>query len=113
MTLRELLEIYERRRSEAERVGAMAPLAEVYRLVIEEIQGVQGSPGSGRWLSASEAAQILGMDRKTVAIWAAQGKFPGATKDEKTAEWHLPVASVFSSVRNDPQRPAAGRPGGR
>lgn len=40
MTLRELLATLERRAAEAEREGATAPVANVYRVVLEELRAV-------------------------------------------------------------------------
>lgn len=106
MSVAELIEVYERRRAEADRVRATAPLADVYRMVIEELRDLESGKASGRWLSAAEAAQILGVDRKTVAIWAAQGRFPGATKARATGDWSLPVAGVFAQKGAGPGPPA-------
>jgi excisionase family DNA binding protein len=64
----------ERRAAEAEREGATAPVANVYRLVLEEMQTVANASGSAvtngpqtdRLLSASEVARRLGVSRRYV-----------------------------------------------
>ena len=66
MTLPDLLADLERRAAEAERVGATAPLATVYRVLANELRAVQDMPGAAsgdgdRMLTAQEAAPLLGV----------------------------------------------------
>lgn len=67
MTLAELLANLERRAAEAEREGSSAPVANLYRLVLAELQALDAVPENGgvaaedRLLTAEEAARRLGV----------------------------------------------------
>jgi hypothetical protein len=70
VTLAELALTFERRAAEAEREGATAPVANVYRLVLEELRPLvpangNGSPTAGepvaeRLLTAGQVAELFG-----------------------------------------------------
>jgi predicted DNA-binding transcriptional regulator AlpA len=69
MTLGEFVAALERRAAEAEREGATAPVANVYRLVLDELRPLAVTKGSAtvsvpepdRLLTVAEAAAILGV----------------------------------------------------
>jgi predicted site-specific integrase-resolvase len=52
------------------------------------------------YLTASETAKVLQVDRATVSRWAKQGKFKDAVKKAKPPTWQIPLASVESLVKN-------------
>jgi len=51
-------------------------------------------------LTPGEAAQLLGVTRRTVIDWAAAGRFPGAWRtagsDKRGGNWRMPRASVLN-----------------
>jgi predicted site-specific integrase-resolvase len=51
------------------------------------------------YLTASETAKVLQVDRATVSRWAKQGKFPGAVKKDDPPTWQIPLASVESLLK--------------
>lgn len=73
MTLAELVGMLERRAAEAEREGATAPVANVYRLVLGELATLNGLNGPAptavapdRMLTAPEVAQRIRASRRFV-----------------------------------------------
>ncbi len=65
VSLTSLVQQFERRAAEAEAVGATAPVANVYRLVLEELKGVDAAPNRNtatedRLLDVRQAAARLG-----------------------------------------------------
>jgi predicted site-specific integrase-resolvase len=52
------------------------------------------------YLTATEAAKVLQVDRATVSRWAKQGKFKDAVKKEDPPTWQIPLASVESLLKN-------------
>ena len=99
MNLSELLADFERRRDEAVRHNASAPLATVYSLILDELRAVDGEPIPDRMMSTSEAATVLALAPRTVARWASQGRFDGARKTSADGEWRLPAKSVYEQAR--------------
>ena len=84
MTLAAVITELERRAAVAEREGATAPVANVYRLVLEELRdlGVDGNGDGGpadvrpdRLLTAAEAATQLGVAPKWLYRHAARLPF--------------------------------------
>ena len=68
MTLAEVIAEYERRRIEAERVGATAPcLAKVYNAVIDDLNGIDGEGAPPTMVDCNTAAFHLGVTLTTVA----------------------------------------------
>ena len=51
------------------------------------------------YLTATEVAKVLQVDRATVSRWAKQGKFQGAVKKEDPPTWQIPLASVESLMQ--------------
>jgi predicted site-specific integrase-resolvase len=51
------------------------------------------------YLTASETAKVLQVDRATVSRWAKQGKFKGAVKKDDPPTWQIPLASVESLLK--------------
>ena len=89
---------FERRRIEADRHGATAPLATVYALVLEELRALDGGAIPDRMMNTSEAAKVLAVSPKTAAKWAAAGRIDGARKTSANGEWRLPARSVYSQA---------------
>jgi predicted site-specific integrase-resolvase len=52
------------------------------------------------YLTATEAAKVLQVDRATVSRWAKQGKFKGAVKRDDPPTWQIPLVSVGSLLKN-------------
>ena len=98
MTLSELMADYERRRGEADRHSASAPLATVYALVLEELRALDRIAIPDRMMGTGEAATVLALAPKTVAKWAAEGRFHGAQKTSEGGEWRLPARSVYEQA---------------
>ncbi len=73
MTLAEFLASIERRAAEAEREGATAPVANVYRLVLDELQAVNGTaaappvmpdaPTEERYLTPEQVEDMLALPK--------------------------------------------------
>ena len=95
MTLPELLQDLERRAREAETIGASAPLAAVYRLVMGELRRLDAADVAVSY-DANGAARLLGVSPKTVANWCAAGKFEGARKTGGAGggKWVIPATAV-------------------
>jgi hypothetical protein len=96
--LSELMADYERRRVEAERHGATAPVATVYALILEEIRAIDGVASPDRMMTTAEAADVRAVAPKTIAKWAAEGRFEGAQKTSEAGEWRLPARSVYQQA---------------
>lgn len=101
MTLAELLARFERRRAEAEALAATAPVANVYALVLEELRQVDGVPTIEPKVSTTNAAQLEGVDRSTIAKRCAEGWYPNAekTSDGQGGEWRIPLSDLRSPAR--------------
>ena len=108
VNLSELMTDFERRRIEADRHGATAPLATVYALVLEELRALDGGAIPDRMMGTAEAADVLALAPRTVARWSSQGRFEGARKTSAGGEWRLPARSVYSQmgVRKGKAEPA-------
>ncbi len=73
MTLAEFLATIERRAAEAEREGATAPVANVYRLVLDELRAVNGTaavlavmpdaPAEERYLTPEQVEEMLALPK--------------------------------------------------
>lgn len=104
MTLADLRERLERRAREAERVNATAPVAAVVRDILSELADVSVSTISGCRLNTEQTAKILGVKPKTIAHWAARGRFLGAFKTSgRQGKWTIPIEAIK-------QTPKSGRP---
>ena len=110
MTLAELVVEYEQRRHEAQRHCAMAPLAATYGVVLEELRAVDGIAMQDRLMDTVEAASVLSLAPKTVAKWAAAGRFSGAHKTSEAGEWRLPSRAVYDLAGSHPNREATAIP---
>jgi excisionase family DNA binding protein len=89
----------ERRRREAVEVGATAPLAKVYAVLIEQLRSIDGTPTPERWMTTAEAAEVLSLSEKTVRGWCGEGRFPGAKKTSgETGRWTIPAREVYMTV---------------
>jgi excisionase family DNA binding protein len=47
-----------------------------------------------QYVTSSEAAELLGVQRQTVVNWCEQGLFAGAWRAAPGKPWHIPRASV-------------------
>ncbi len=83
MTLTKLLATLERRAEEAERVGSTAPVAAIYRAVLEDLQPLTDSPAPlepedilvrDRLLTVAETAERLSVS--TRYVYAHRSEFP-------------------------------------
>jgi len=73
MTLADLVATIERRAAEAEREGATAPVANVYRLVLDDLQAVNGTatapaampdaPAEERYLTPEQVEAMLALPK--------------------------------------------------
>jgi predicted site-specific integrase-resolvase len=45
-------------------------------------------------ITANEAAKRLGITRQATTVWAQEGRFPGARKDEYSGLWRIPEEVV-------------------
>ncbi len=95
MTVRELIDRYQRRQIEATRLKATGSLAEAYLLFLEDLRGLDGKANAGGYVGTEEAGKILTLDPRTVARKAARGDFPGACKTSgQRGEWRIPLSSL-------------------
>lgn len=78
MNLLELLADYERRATEAEPVGSLAPLALLYRQVIREVEELDGvatrTDTPDQWLTVKQAVKITAMSKSW--FYANQDNLP-------------------------------------
>jgi hypothetical protein len=96
VTLADLVRDLERRRAEAERVQATAPLATVYGEMLDLLRQVDGTERLTGYVNTHEAARMLGLAPKTVMNWCRQGRIIGAMKTSGSngGVWRVPVASI-------------------
>lgn len=105
VTLADLMRDLDRKRRDAETVGATAPLANVYGAMLEQLRAVDGVPAFEPRVSTTEAAAIEGVSRATIAKWCADGRYPRAEKTSEAGEWRIPLSDL--------RTPAPRRQGGR
>ena len=103
MRLSELIERYQRQKTEAEQIHATAPLGSMLGMVLEDLRSLDGIEVDDRMLTTSEAADLLGVARKTVAAWASNGRFPRARKTSKSGEWRISSREVYRLVGQQPE----------
>lgn len=109
MTIDELIEVYGRRRDEAEHHASQAPLARVYDVVIRDLEQVEVI-GPRKMLRTSEVAELLGLAPRTVANKAAAGEFPGAEKTSgDDGEWRIPASAIYEPEKAKARRRREGR----
>ncbi len=100
MKLAELMARYEERASVARAQQSTAPVAAVYRLVLDELADVDGFESAGRWMASGEASDVLGVSPKTVRKWCNEARSPGAEKTSDTrGVWRIPAEEVYRSGR--------------
>jgi len=104
MNLTELLAEFEHRKVVAEQHGSTAPVAAVYRAVIDELRGLDGQVTPSGWMDTEEAAGVLSMTPKTVRRWCTDGRFPGARKTSDHGEWRIPTKEVYGFSDEDGDR---------
>lgn len=109
MRIAEYRERLECRVRDAEQINATAPVANVLRVVIRELSVIDASTYPGRIVNTLEAAELLGVKPKTVANWAASGRFPGASKTSgSNGNWTIPLEEV--SKAGNRKRPKLWKP---
>ena len=95
MRIAEYQERLELRVRDAEQMNASAPVADVLRAVLRELSEIHASSHLGRMLNTRQVAEILGVKPKTIANWAAAGRFAGAKKTSGVkGNWSIPVEEV-------------------
>lgn len=100
MNLAELLTLYEERARVASVQGSSAPVASVFRLVLDELTQLDGIETAGRWFDTSEAAAVLSVSPKTVRKWCKDGRFPSARKTSgEKGDWRIPMHEVYENAR--------------
>jgi predicted site-specific integrase-resolvase len=55
-------------------------------------------------ISANEAAKRLRVTRQATTIWAQEGKFAGARKDEYSGIWRIPEEEVSAMAKDRERR---------
>ena len=105
MTIAEMIRQYQARLADAERVGATAPLASVYALVLDDLRALAPTVEGSRMLTAAQAAQRLGLRPKTITNWAGLGRLPGAVNSSSEGGVWLVPSSALPHV---PRRPRTG-----
>ncbi len=100
MTLADLLRVLERRKADAERVQASAPLATVYAEMLDLLRQVDGTQRLTGYVNTREAARMLGVKPKTVTHWCEKGRFPGARKSGLNGGgiWLIPASEVYACL---------------
>ena len=100
MTLAELMARYEERARLAQLQQSTAPVATVYRVVLDELAKCDGIESAGRWITSGEAAEILGVSAKTVRKWCIAGRLPSARKTSgEKGDWRIPAHEVYEDAR--------------
>lgn len=70
MTLAELMAQYEERARVAAQIGSAAPVAKLYRAILDELAGVDGvesvGESRGEYMTVREVAEFLAMSEKWV-----------------------------------------------
>lgn len=64
--------------------------------------------GVDRMLTVREVASRLGAGESSIRIWAAEGRFPGAKREEPPAGspyWLIPEAALDGFIKRDAGRP--------
>jgi len=63
-------------------------------------------------LTASQAAKKLGAAESSVRLWARQGKFPGAVREETPvgSYWMIPETALDGFKMGQPGRPSKRKP---
>ncbi|HEY6331286.1 MAG TPA: hypothetical protein VI756_18315 [Blastocatellia bacterium] len=65
------------------------------------------SKGKPKMLTASHVAAKLGAAESSVRLWARQGKFPGAIREETPvgSYWMIPATALIGFTMGRPGRP--------
>ncbi len=100
MTLAELEERLQRRIVEADEMNSEARVGDVLRVVLSELTELDVSSVPGHMLDTRQAASVLGVKPKTIANWAAEGRFQGAEKTSgKKGKWIIPAEAVGNAKK--------------
>ena len=106
MTIAEYRKQLERRIADADAMNATAPVADVLRAVLRELSELVSVGVLGGRLTTEQVGTALGVKPKTVAHWAASGRFPGASKTPgKKGRWTIPSDAILSESANARKRP--------
>ena len=57
-------------------------------------------------ITANEAAKRLGVTRQATTVWAQEGRFPGARRDEYSGMWRIPEEAVTAMAAERERRHA-------
>ena len=88
---------YEERARVAQLQQSTAPVAAVYRAVLDELATIDGFETAGRWVASGEAGDILGVSAKTICKWCNDGRFPNARKTSgDEGEWRIPIREIYA-----------------
>lgn len=101
MTKDDAIQELVRRRDDAEEIKAQAPVAQVLDLAIRLIARIDGRPGGSQPLDSTEVAERLGVCRKTVQNWCADGRFPNAWKTSESGVWRIPASDLHEMLHGD------------
>jgi len=104
MRLDELLETYRRRRGEAKQLQSRGALAEMYEVVIAELEKLDVL-GPDRMLTAAEVAELEGVGETTIRRRCKAGQYDGAEKTSgDTGEWRIPTSAIARRGNPDGRR---------
>ena len=95
MTVAEFRQLLERRVADADAMNSEAPVGDVLRVVLSELTELDVSSLPGHMLDTRQVASVLGLKPKTIANWAAEGRFQGAEKTSgRKGKWVIPAEAV-------------------
>lgn len=101
MRLTNLLDRLERQRDHHAELKTRAPVHTVLTWVIEDLRRIDGEGQGREFLDTAEAADRLGVTRRTVQNWARDGRFPGADKTSTEGVWCIPAKEVRAALNAD------------
>lgn len=99
MNWTDLLERWEKRKSEAQAQSALAPVAKIMEQVLEEARMVDGVPELEKMIGTADMAKLMGVTAKTARKRCAAGLIEDARKpagSSKSDEWKAPLSSVLA-----------------
>lgn len=73
----------------------------ICRLVIDDLEALDGEPEQGGYWSTSEAANYLGLSTRTVQKMCKDGAFGGVKKTTENGSYLIPKQSVIEYSPDD------------